>query len=145
MSIILKVSFTSTAIFFLYCKKKVDQVINLLVWSSLRCFQFSICVTMIKSPETHDPFLKKIDLENNVQSMAHLKNIALKTHFFYFTNCSSSFLFKIRRRGCITSSCIDSGTSFNFPLDAQVICHLLNKCLLSPKIAVSAFHPVLSS
>ena len=37
---------------------------------------------MIKSPETHDPFLKKIHLENNAQSVAHLKNIFLKTHFF---------------------------------------------------------------
>lgn len=97
---------------------------------------------MIKSPETHDPFLKKIHLENNAQSVAHLKNIALKTHFFYFTNCSSSFSFKIRRRLHYLTY-IDSDININFLLRAWVICHLHKKCLLSPKTTVNTFRPVL--
>ena len=45
----------------------------------------------------------------------------------------------------LVSSCIDPGTNFNFLLHARVICHLHNKYLLSSKITVNAFYPVLSS
>ena len=37
---------------------------------------------MIELPGTHDSFLNKIHLENNVQSVAQVRNIVLKTHFF---------------------------------------------------------------
>ena len=67
------------------------------------------------------------------------KNLTTKTELL-----NSGFKTKIHLL-ILISSFIDSGTNFNFLLHAQVICHLHDKYLLSPKITVNAFHTVLLS
>ena len=67
------------------------------------------------------------------------KNLTTKTELL-----NSGFKTKIHLL-ILISSFIDSGTNFNFLLHAQVICHLHDKYLLSPKIIVNAFHTVLLS
>ena len=67
------------------------------------------------------------------------KNLTTKTELL-----NSGFKIKIHLL-ILISSFIDSGTNFNFLLHAQVICHLHDKYLLSPKITVNAFHTVLLS